>query len=402
MRRLYLVTPEGGVVPMTWDPRRGILPPRVPFAADPILGRRLSPHELAGLGSFLKKVGNVVHNVVTAPLRAISPDLAKPLDKLHETADKVADKVTTQINNDLHKLGKWAKKNWKWIVIAAAIVLTIYTMGGTAGLVSQLQSAYSTVSTYVANHAWSLGLKAAGMVATSYAQKAAQEQAQAQAQAQMEAQQQSQENTLALALALRAMERLLAGQKIGDLSPEEVEAVATVNDRMGAQIVPAELLKYFVQVPGGASAIKAVQDGEMDLDPVDTAQPTAAPAGATAPGAVPVPPAAPSGPKPVVEGQTSLRLNTSAMNAAAYAASLQASAEQEAAQQQAAASSIASWAALRASQGDPTAYAAMDPAMAPLVAQDRRVQPPTSASVPSWLLPVGLAAVGVALLMADA
>jgi hypothetical protein len=354
----------------------------VPFVLDAVKrsGRPMTKAELAGLGSFLRKAAKVVHNVVTAPIRAVSPDLAKPLDKLHEAADKVADKISTQVNDDLHKIGKWAKKNWKWIVIAAAIVLTIYTMGATSSLVASLQNAYATVSTYVANHAVSLSIKAATTVLSIAARKKAAEEA-------AEQQQEQQKTTLSLALGMRAMERLLAGAKIGDLSPEEVEAVATVNDRLGMKLVPDELLKYFVHNPAGASAIEAIQNGEMDLDPVDTAQPSqaqATQAAAQAAASVPVE-------RPVVQGQTQLRVATSQQNAAAYAASLAQSAALEADQQARAQAAIASWAAVRAGQEDPAALYAAGGGQAYLPAGA------SSGAPPSWLMPVGIAAAGLAL-----
>lgn len=380
MRRVYLVTPQG-LVPVAWDPARGLMPPRVPFALDPIRGR-MTAQEFAGLGNFLKKVTNAVHNVVTAPLRAISPDLVKPLDKLHAAAEKVTDKITTQVNNDLHKLGKWAKKNWKWIVIAAAIVLTIYTMGATSGLVTSLQNAWATVSTYVANHAVSLSIKVATTALSIAAKQKAAEEAQ-------EAQAQTNKRTLTLALGMQAMERLLAGAKIGDLSPEEVEAVATVNDIMGIKLVPDELLKYFVHQPGGASAIEAVQNGEMDLDPVDTAKPaqTAQVQAAAHAAAAPVV-------RPVVQGQTQLRVATSEQNAAAYAASLAQSAALEADQQAKAQAAIASWAAVRSGGEDPTALYAAGGSFAP--ASEGYTIPGTPSAPPSWVLPVGIAAAGLA------
>lgn len=384
MRRIYMLTPQGAI-PFTWDPRHGIIPPRVPFRYDAVHGS-MSPAQLAGLGSFLKKVTNAVHSVVTAPIRAISPDLAKPLDKLHEAEQKLTDKITTQVNNDLHKLGKWAKKNWKWIILAAAIVLTIYTMGATSGLVASIQSGMQTMGTYIANHAVSLGLKAASMLAAAARSQAAQEQAEAQAQAQAA----QSKATLATALALQAMERLLAGAKIGDLSPEEVEAVATVNGLLGVKVVPDELLKYFVQVPGGASAIEAVQNGEMDLDPVDTAKP----ATVAATQAAAVAAAAPQGPRPVVQGQTSLRMNTSAGNAQAYAQALAESAAVEANQQAAAQASINSWAAVRGGYEDPAALFVAGGSYAPTGASYGAASEP----VPQWVLPVSIAAAGMLVL----
>lgn len=95
--------------------------------------RQPAPGELAGLGSFLKKVGQTITKVAVAPIKLVSPQLAKNITKLDNKVLDAADKLHTNINT-------WAKKNTKWLIIIAAIAITIYTMGAGATIAAKMMS----------------------------------------------------------------------------------------------------------------------------------------------------------------------------------------------------------------------------------------------------------------------
>ena len=105
-------------------------------------------------------------------------------------------------------VGRFVKKNWKWIIIAAAIAITIYTMGSGAGIAAKMMSGLAKIKTMaVSAKAW-VGVKASS--GWSYVTS--------------------------------GMTKLLAGKTFGSLSQPEVEGIAEANAQAGENIIPPEVL----------------------------------------------------------------------------------------------------------------------------------------------------------------
>lgn len=140
-----------GPLPPTprWVPRRRALGRRQP-----------SPQELAGLGSFLKKVGQTITKVAVAPIKLVSPKLAANITKIDNKILDAADKLHTNINN-------WAKKNSKWLIIVAAIAITIYTMGAGATIAAKMMSGMKALGAMVTGGSAAAGGAAAASTAAA-------------------------------------------------------------------------------------------------------------------------------------------------------------------------------------------------------------------------------------------
>lgn len=111
-----------------WAPRRAVA------------RRMATPEELAGLGSFFKKVAQTVSKVVTAPIKLISPKLASNLQKIDNKIINNVDSVATKVNEAAKSVGKFVAKNWKWVAVVAAIAITIYSMGTGATIAAKMLS----------------------------------------------------------------------------------------------------------------------------------------------------------------------------------------------------------------------------------------------------------------------
>lgn len=105
--------------------------------------------QMAGLGSFFKKVAQTVSKVALAPIKLVSPQLAKNLSKIDNKIIDNIDSVQTKINVAAKKAGKdagrFVKRNLKWIIIAAAIAITIYTMGAGATIAAKMISGMQAI-----------------------------------------------------------------------------------------------------------------------------------------------------------------------------------------------------------------------------------------------------------------
>lgn len=105
------------------------------------VGRRdPTPEELAGLGSFFKKVAHVVSSIAVAPIKLVAPKLAAKLQAVDNKVIDAVDAIHTKVGDVLHKVGHAIGKNWKWIAIIIAIAITIYTMGAGATIMAHMIS----------------------------------------------------------------------------------------------------------------------------------------------------------------------------------------------------------------------------------------------------------------------
>jgi hypothetical protein len=157
--------------------------------------------EMAGLGRAFKRLHKTIRRVALAPVRLVSKKL---MDKIESIDDKVVNKV-----DDLHTgINRFAKRNMKWIVLAAAIAITIYSMGSGAGIAAKMLSGLSKLKALVA-------AKGASGFAWGQAKGA---------------------------LAKAAMGKLLAGKTFGSLHQDEVTALAETNAATGEEIVPPEVM----------------------------------------------------------------------------------------------------------------------------------------------------------------
>lgn len=189
---------------------------QVRITPQPMGWRPMSPlddyGDMAGLGSFFKKVAQTVSKVALAPIKLVSPKLAENLSKIDNKIIDNIDSVHTKINVAAKKaasdVGRFVKKNWKWIVVAAAIAITIYSMGSGAGIAAKMMSGLAKVKGYALSaKAW-VGAKASS--GWSYVTS--------------------------------GMTKLLNGKTFGSLSPQEVEGIAEANEQAGESLIPSEVL----------------------------------------------------------------------------------------------------------------------------------------------------------------
>jgi hypothetical protein len=168
--------------------------------------------EMAGLGRALKRLHKNIRKVALAPVRLVSKKLADNLERLD---DKVVDKV-----DQLHSgVNRFVKRNLKWIIIAAAIAITIYTMGGGAGIAAKMMAGMAKLKAFALS-------KAATTMVWGKAK---------------------------YALVKVAMSKLLAGKTFGSLNPSEVSAMAEANQATGEEIVPPEVMSVMRPMPGDAA-----------------------------------------------------------------------------------------------------------------------------------------------------
>lgn len=198
----------------------------------------LNVPQMAGLGSFFKKVAKTVSKVVHAPLKVIAPSLGKKLEALDNKVINKIDDIHTDIN-------KFFKRNWKWVLVAAAIVLTIYTMGAGSTLVAKMASGYAKLKTLVVAKvaAWKSSIYKVGGL---------------------------------------AMEKLLGGAQMGQLSQQEVDALGNMNATAGEAIIPPEVMATMTQGPG-ASGLATSADGGVLATVATVASVAALPANQTPP-----------------------------------------------------------------------------------------------------------------------
>ena len=97
---------------------------------------------LAGLGNFLKSIHRAVRSVALAPIKAVTPNIAKKIEAVDEKLVKIADDIHTKVNN-------FAKKHWKVLAIIAIIVITIYTMGAGATIAAKLLAGCKAIAAKV-------------------------------------------------------------------------------------------------------------------------------------------------------------------------------------------------------------------------------------------------------------
>src|SRR5690242_20335635 len=118
-----ILAPSYGVVagpvhtwPVLPETPRFRLPRRMRF-----VGRRPpTDEELAGLGSFFKKVAHAISNIAVAPIKLVSKKAAANLQKIDNKVIDFNDKIWTKTGDLLHKIGHKIGKNWKWIAIIVA------------------------------------------------------------------------------------------------------------------------------------------------------------------------------------------------------------------------------------------------------------------------------------------
>lgn len=186
--------------------------------------------EMAGLGSFLKKAAKTVTKIARAPIKLVSPQLAKNLEKIDNKIIDNLDSVHTKINEAAKRAGKgvqkFVKKNWKWIVVAAAVAVTIYSMGSGSTIAAKMMSGLAKIKTYVA-------AKTSSALTWGKAK---------------------------WTLAKAAMGKLIAGRKMGDLSQEEVSAMAEANQATGMDVVPEEVMALLS--PSGGPMPESAYGGE--------------------------------------------------------------------------------------------------------------------------------------------
>ncbi|WP_257303410.1 hypothetical protein [Geothrix campi] len=192
--------------------------------------------DMQGLGSFFKKVAQTVSKVALAPIKLVSPQLAKNLSKID---NKIIDKV-----DDLHtKINVWAKKNSKWLIIVAAIAITIYTMGTGATIAAKMLSGMQAIGAKMAaakaavGSLFTSGAAAGGATAATTATTAA--------------------GTSWIAtgakLALAGSQLLVNGSKVSDLSAEQAAQMLEAQ-KQGYNLVDPSLqplLQQRVQLGGG-------------------------------------------------------------------------------------------------------------------------------------------------------
>jgi len=109
--------------------------------------------DMQGLGSFFKKVAKTVSKVALAPIKLVSPKLASNLAKIDNKVIDTTDRIHTSVNT-------WAKKHSTFLIIVAAIAITIYTMGAGASIAAKMLSGMKAIGA-------KLGVGAAASAATS-------------------------------------------------------------------------------------------------------------------------------------------------------------------------------------------------------------------------------------------
>ncbi|HZU52930.1 MAG TPA: hypothetical protein VFF77_03485, partial [Holophagaceae bacterium] len=142
------------------------------------VGRRdPTPEELAGLGSFFKKVAHVISNIAVAPIKLVSKKAAANLQKVDNKVIDAVDAIHTKVGDVLHKIGHKIGKNWKWIAIIAAIAITIYTMGAgatiAAHMISGMEALGHAIATGATAVAHAVGIGTGSAAATGGAAAAA-------------------------------------------------------------------------------------------------------------------------------------------------------------------------------------------------------------------------------------
>lgn len=246
--------------PLPATPRRPTLPTpasRFPWRGSFRPGRQrrelrrrgATPRELAGLdglGSWLKKQVKSINRIAAKPLGLISKQLEKNVVKIGDKLADNADSLHTKINKEAQRAGKniqkFVKKNLKWIIIAAAIAITIYSMGSGASLAAKMLSGCKAIAAKVGTVF--TGSAASGGAATAGATTAA-----AATTATTAAVSTTAATTAGLGtgfwattapLALQVGSKLLGGAKCSDLSQEERLAYGEAADA-GLMPMNAEL-----------------------------------------------------------------------------------------------------------------------------------------------------------------
>lgn len=193
--------------------------------------------DMAGLGSFFKKVAKTVTKIARAPIKLISPKLAKNMEKIDNKIIDNIDSVHTKINVAAKKaatdVGRFVKKNWKWIVVAAAVAITIYSMGSGSGIAAKMMSGLAKVKSYALSaKAW-VGAKASS--GWSYVTS--------------------------------GMTKLLNGKTFGSLSQQEVEGIAEANEQAGESLIPSEILAMIGRQALAPSEQAQVQGSPLNFGP---------------------------------------------------------------------------------------------------------------------------------------
>lgn len=159
------------------------------------------PQQIEGLGNFLKKVRNAVRRVTVAPVKLLHRKTGEKFERALKKIDDKVDKVTDKLDNFVHK-------NRKWLIIAAAIAITIYSLGSGSTIAAKMLAGLSKLKTVAL-------AKGKALVTWGAVKKKA---------------------------ATMAISKLLQGKKFGELNTQEVSAMAEVNGASGEQIIPPEVM----------------------------------------------------------------------------------------------------------------------------------------------------------------
>lgn len=228
---------------------------------------------LDGLGKWLKKQVKSINRIAAKPLGLISKRLEKNVVKIGDKLADNADSLHTKINTAAKKAGKsikkFVKKNLKWIVIAAAIAITIYSMGSGATIAAKMISGCKAIAAKVGSvftgsaAAGSGGATVATTGATTAATTAASTAATTTASTSLTSGIMGKLGSSALSLALTAGTKLVGGSKCSELSEEERLAYGEAADAgilpmnaelahgMGLGMNPAQGFSEGMAFPGG-------------------------------------------------------------------------------------------------------------------------------------------------------
>lgn len=207
--------------------------------------------QMEGLGSFFKKVAQTVTKIARAPIKLIAPKLAKSMEKIDNKIINKIDSVHTSVN-------VWAKKHSTFLIIVAAIAITIYTMGAGATIAAKMLSgmqaiAAKTVAAKAAVGAWFTGggaaAGAAGTAATGVGTTATV----------------AGSSWLATGakVALAGAQMLMNGKKVSDLSADQAQQMLAAQNEGYDMVDPAlaPLLRQRVSL-GGNGPIQFDANGQ--------------------------------------------------------------------------------------------------------------------------------------------
>lgn len=222
-------------------------------------------------GFFKKAMGKIVKVV---------KKVAAPLNKVHKALWKPTKKLLSKIPG-FKGVYKFWKKNWKWVAIAAAVVITIYTMGAAGPIIGYLKAGFAACKAAVlaAGKAvvglFTAGGAAAGGGAAATTATTATTAATAATAATTATTAATAGTSLFTAqnamLAATAAQKLLAGKKCSELSQPEIQAMADA-DAAGVMPMHPELAQNLGLKGTGAKTpaqdpFPGVAVGEMvDLD----------------------------------------------------------------------------------------------------------------------------------------